>query len=208
MYHTNKKSNTNVDDQIIQTDCFIEKNKSWVWITTVLVAGILVYAIIASPAQEQVYTTTGQSSRQGGQFQNTALARCSYCPGFLDNQGRCNVNGCPIYNPRWGRLSGSRGIAVKTVLINELAMEIGASQGSKSVIIQAVYPGGNAEKADLQVGDKIVKFNGRKVKNVKQFQAIVTRAKPESQVKMKVVRNNEKIKTTAMIGEGVTLPKI
>ena len=212
MYHANKKSNTNVDDQIIQNDCFIEKNKSWLRITMVLIAGILVYAIIASPQEENIPPANSQSSTQGGQFQNTALTQCPYCPGFLDTQGRCNVRGCSIYSPNWGKLSSPEGIPVKRVLIKELALEIGASQGKASVIIQAVYPGGNAEKAGLQVGDKILRFNGRNVKNVKQFKATVIRAKPEALVKIKILRNNEKIKTTTMIGEGemegVTLPKI
>ncbi|NIP54526.1 MAG: PDZ domain-containing protein, partial [candidate division Zixibacteria bacterium] len=45
--------------------------------------------------------------------------------------------------------------------IKELALEAGASQGRGSVIIQSVYVGGNAEKAGLRVGDRIVRFNGR-----------------------------------------------
>jgi serine protease Do len=101
---------------------------------------------------------------------------------------------------------------VRRVLIKELALEVGASQGKGSVIIQSVYPGGNAEKAGLQVGDKLMRFNGRKVKNVKQFESIVARAIPESYVQIKLFRDNEKIKTTTMIGEGemegVTVPKI
>ncbi len=210
MYHTTKKSGSVVGNEITQADCFIERTRNWVWITIILVVGIVVYAIITSSEQTPAYAE--RSFPQGGQFQNTALRQCPYCPGFLDSEGRCNVRECPIYSPNWGKSVTSNDIPVRRVLIKELALEVAASQGKGSVIIQSVYPGGSAEKAGLQVGDRILRFNGRKVKNVKQFESIVTRAKPESQVKINIVRDNEKIKMTAMIGEGemagVTIPKI
>ncbi len=212
MPHAHKKSGSVVDNEITQTDCFIERTRNWFWITMILVVGIVVCAIITLSEQTPAYSTAEQSVPQGGQFQNTALRQCPYCPGFLDAQGRCNVGECPIYSTNWGRLAISNDIPVRRVLIKELALEVGASQGKGSVIIQSIYPGGNAEKAGLRVGDRILRFNGRKVKGVKQFESIVPRAKPESQVKIKIVRNNEKIKTTATIGEGemvwVTVPKI
>ena len=210
MYHAHKNSGTGIGEKITQTDCFVEKTRSWFWTIIILVLGSVVYTIVTSFAKEPVYSTTRQSFPQGGQFQTIALTQCPYCPGFLDSEGRCNVRECPIYSPNWGKPATSNDIPVRTVLIKELALEVGASQGKGSVIIQSVYPGGNAEKAGLQVGDRILRFNGRKVKGVKQFQSVVTRAKPESQVKIKIVRDNGKIKTTAMIGEGemegVTVP--
>ncbi|MHC4635520.1 MAG: PDZ domain-containing protein, partial [Planctomycetota bacterium] len=117
---------------------------------------------------------------------------------------------CPIYSPDWGKAVSDTDIPVRRALIRELALEVGASQGRGSVIIQAVYPGGNAEKAGLHVGDRIVRFNGRKVKNVKQFTSIVARAKPESDVEVEVIREGRKVKEFVMIGEGemegVTVP--
>ena len=211
MYHAHKNSGTSIGEKITPTDCFVEKTRSWFWIIIILILGSVVYTIVTSFAKEPVYSTTRQSFPQGGQFQTIALTQCPYCPGLLDSEGRCNVRECPIYSPNWGKPTTSDDIPVRRVLIKELALEVGASQGKGSVIIQSVYPGGSAEKAGLQVGDRILRFNGRKVKSVKQFQFIVTRAKPESQVKIKIVRDNEKIKTTAMIGEGemegVTVPK-
>jgi S1-C subfamily serine protease len=121
-----------------------------------------------------------------------------------------------MYSPNWPKNSTTprsisvRGIPVKHLLIKELALEVGASQGKGSVIIQSVYVGGNAEKAGLRVGDRIVRFNGRNIKNVKQFKSTVTRAKPEANVKIQVIRNKKKIKSIVIIGEGemegVTLP--
>jgi len=216
MYHTHKKSAANVGEEITPMDCFVERTRNWFWTIIIFVFGAIVYAIVTSSGQGPVYSAVEQSIPQGGQFQNIALTICPYCPGFLDSQGRCNVRECPIYNPNWGKTSitpGSisvRGIPVRRVLIKELALEAGASEGKASVVIQAVYAGGNAEKAGLRVGDRIVRFNGRNVKNVKQFKSTVTRAKPEANVKIQVIRNEKKIKSSVMIGEGemegVTIP--
>ena len=98
------------------------------------------------------------------------------------------------------------GIPVKQVLLRELAIEVGASAGRSSVIIHSVYTGGNGERAGLRVGDRILQFNGRKVKNVKRFQSIVARAKPESAIKIQTIRNGRKIKSVVMIGEGAIVP--
>ncbi len=211
MYHTNKKSAANVGEKIRPTDCFVERTRSWSWTIIVFVFGTVVYAIVTSSGQGPVHSTVEQSIPQGAQLQNTALTRCHYCPGFLDTGGRCNIRGCPIYSPNWGKTSTSpASIPVKRVLIKELALEVGASQGKGSVVIQAVYGGGNAKKAGLRTGDRIVRFNGRNIKNVKQFKSIVTRAKPEANVKIQVIRNKKKIKSSVMIGEGemagVTVP--
>ena len=91
---------------------------------------------------------------------------------------------------------------MKKVLIRELASEVAATQGKSSVIIQSVYIGGNAQKAGLKAGDKIVRFNGRNIKSVNQFQSVVALARPESTVNIKVIRDGEKVKATVFVGEG------
>ena len=65
-----------------------------------------------------------------------------------------------------------------------------------------IYIGGNGEKAGLRAGDRIGRFNDRRVKDVEQFQSLVAQAKPESNVKIQVTRDQKNIKTTVMIGEG------
>ena len=210
MYHAHKKSGTSVDEKITPMDCFVERTKNWLWTIIILVFGTIVYAIVTSAGQEPAYSAAGRSFPQGGQFQNTALTCCPYCPGFLDAKGRCNVPECPIYSPNWEKPSNRHGIPVKQLLIKELAMEVSALEGKGSVIISSIYGGGRAEAAGLQVGDRVCRFNGRKVRNVKQFKRTVTRAKPEANVKIQVIRNKKKIKSIVMIGEGeiegVTVP--
>ncbi|MHC4172423.1 MAG: PDZ domain-containing protein [Planctomycetota bacterium] len=192
-------------------DCFVEKAKNWLWITGIITVGAVVCVIVTSSAQEPVYPSTGPSFPQGGQFRNAALTRCPYCPAFLDVQGRCNVRECPIYSPNREKSSSWQGIPVKLVLIKQLALEVGASEGKTSVVIHSIYGGGNGEKAGLQAGDRICRFNGHKVKSVKQFRSIVARAKPESNVRIQVIRGGRKITSVVIIGEGemegVILPK-
>ena len=94
------------------------------------------------------------------------------------------------------------GIPARHVLIKELALEVSASQGKGSVIIQTVYAGGNAEKAGLKAGDSIVQFNGHNIKNIKQFESTVALAKPEVDVEIRVIRNNKKLKLVVFVGEG------
>ncbi len=197
----------NVNDKIISKDCFIEKFKNWVWVIIVFVFGSIVYAIVTSLEQNAVYSAAERSASQAGQFQNAALALCPYCPGYLDAQGRCNVRECPIYSPNWGmstspRVTAVGGIPVKCVLLKPLALEVGASDGKGSVVIQSVYVGGNADKAGLKVGDRIVQFNGRKAKSVKKFRSIVALASPEVNVEIRFIRNQKKMKASVMVGEG------
>jgi hypothetical protein len=222
MYHSQKKSSANPDNKTIKAtpkDCFIEKIRNLFWITIIFIfcAGIFIIITLAEQAQP-VYTNAAVSIPQGGQFQTIALSYCPYCPGILDAQGRCNSRGCPIYSPNWektltppGKITTVGNIPVKHVLIKEMAMEVAALEGKSSVIIQSVYVGGNAEKAGLKSGDRIVRFNGRNIKNVKHFNSTVLRAKPEASVNIHVIRNNEKIKSSVMIGEGemegVTIPR-
>ncbi len=216
MYRKYKKSAADVGEKTALRDCFIERIRNWFWTIVIFLFGAIVYSIVTSSGQGPVYSAVEQSIPQGGQLQNVALIRCPYCPGFLDAGGRCNSRGCPIYSPNWGKTSTSpgsvsvKGIPVQRVLIRELALEVGASQGKASVVIQSVYVGGNAEKAGLCVGDRIVRFNGRNIKNIRQFKSIVARARHEMTVNIQVIRNNKKVKSSVMIGEGemegVTLP--
>lgn len=202
MYRMHKKAEVRAGETILLKDCFANKVKDWLWIVGIIIVGATVYAIVTFSGQEPVYSSTGRSFTQGGQFQNVALIRCPYCPAFLDAQGRCNVPECPIYNPNWSKPSNWQNIPVRQVLIRELALEVSALEGKGSVIIHSIYGGGTGEKAGLHVGDRISRFNGRKVKNVKQFKSIVARAKPESDVKIQVIRNEKKIKSVVRTSEG------
>ena len=88
------------------------------------------------------------------------------------------------------------------VQINKLALEAVDLAGNGNVIIHAVYKGGGADIAGLREGDMLYRFNGQRVKNVEQFQAIVTRTLKETTVKVDVLRNGEKKQFVVLVGEG------
>ena len=210
MFRMHKKAEPGTSETVSPRDCFVEKTKSWFWGIVIIIVGCIVYAIVTSSGREPVYSSASQPLPQGGQFQNAALANCPYCPGFLDAQGRCNVSDCPIYSLNWGKISNLQDIPVRPMLIKELALEVSAMEGKGSVVIHSVYGGGRGEKAGLRAGDRICRFNGRKVKDVKQFRSVVARARPESDIKIQVIRNKKEIKSVVRIGEGqmegVTIP--
>jgi len=138
---------------------------------------------------------------QASMGQTVALIPCPRCRGGqLDIYGRCNQKGCVLY----GGGTGTQGntIPVKALLIKELAMTIGATQGKNTVIVQSVYGSGNADKAGLKVGDRVTRFNGRKITSVKQFLSTVARAAPEAAVKIEVFRLEKKQTLKVMVGEG------
>jgi len=211
MQRTHNKSKAEAEKTVLPKNCFVEKVKNWVWLIVIITVVSIVYVIVTSSARKPVYSSISTSFPQVGKLQNVTLTRCPYCPGFLDAQGRCNISECPVYSPNWGKPLERQSIPVKQVLIKQLALEVGASEGKSSVVIQSVYGGGNGEKAKLHAGDRIYRFNGRKVRSVKQFKSIVARAKPESNVRIQVIRNGEKIDSFVRIGEGemegVSLPK-
>lgn len=202
MYRASKNFGSKSGETISLASCFVERTKNWLWIIVVLVFGSIVYAIVTASAPEFPYSGAGAPYQQMGQFQNVALARCPYCSGFLDSNGRCNVPGCTIYSAGWGRSPSPTAVPVRKVLVKELAMEVSASQGKNSVVICSVYGGGNAEKAGLRVGDRIVRFNGRSIGGVRQFTSTAARARPEANVKIQVMRNGQKTSCVVMIGEG------
>lgn len=59
----------------------------------------------------------------------------------------------------------------------------------KGALIGDVVPKGPAEKAGLRSGDVVLEFNGKAVKDSRQFKLQVARVKPSESVPVKVLRN-------------------
>jgi len=209
MYHRHNKNHPDVRQETLPGDCFLENTQNQLWILAIVIVISVVYAIASFSAGDAVDFATQPAVSESIRIQSVALTRCPYCPGFLDSRGTCNIRDCPLYSANWGKAQAA-GIPVKQVLIKPLALEAAALQGKSSVIVHAVYAGGRAQRAGLQIGDSIQRFNGHKVKNLKHFKSIVARARPESDVKINIIRNGQKIKSTIRIGEGemegVTIP--
>lgn len=210
MCSMDKKNQVSASQTVFPNDCYAQKVKAWIWLLVIVVIGAMICTIVAFPSQKPVESSSNPTASPSIQVQNVASVPCPYCPGFLDNQGRCNIFQCPVYGPNWGKSSSRQRSSLGQILIKELALEVKPSDSTGGVDIHAIYIGGNGEKAGLRAGDRIFRFNGRRVKDVEQFQSLVAQAKPETNVRTQVIRNKKKIKMTVMIGEGemegVTIP--
>ncbi len=85
--------------------------------------------------------------------------------------------------------------------IRELDMEVNASALEPGVIIHTIYGGGRAERAGLRPGDTICRFNGRRVSDVRQFQALIVRADPRSSIRIQIIRNQKRMNASVWIGD-------
>ncbi len=201
MYPIHKKTGTKAG-KTTPDDCFAEKMGIWFWILGIIAVGATIYAVVTSFSQGRADAPTGGQFPQSIQGRVVAYRTCPYGPGYLDAQGRCNVGGCPIYDPSWGKSSGWENVSQGPVLVKKLALEVGTITGKKGVAIHSVYLGGGADRAGLQAGDMIYRFNGRRVRDIVHFQSLVAKAKPESKAKIEVFRDKKKKKSVVMIGEG------
>lgn len=216
MYPIYKKIRLNAEKTIEPDDCFVEKARNWFWVLGIIVVGTVVFLIIKFTERNNTNLPEVKSTRQYVQAQKVVFNSCPYCPGILDSQGRCNIPRCPIYSQNWGKIPKQKNISKRGMLIKGLAMKVDSvsdyisNKNKRGVIIHSVYGGGRAERAGLEVRDIIVRFNGRRVKSLKQFQVLVAQARPESDVKIQVIRNGNRIKSVIRIGEGemegVTIP--
>ncbi|MDI6740468.1 MAG: trypsin-like peptidase domain-containing protein, partial [Candidatus Edwardsbacteria bacterium] len=82
----------------------------------------------------------------------------------------------------------------------DLAEGLGMKEG-KGVIVAKVQEDTPADKAGLQTGDVIVKFDGKAVQSVKDFRQMVADATVGSAIRIEVLRDNKERIVTATLGE-------
>jgi len=82
----------------------------------------------------------------------------------------------------------------------DMAEGLGMKDGA-GVIVAKVQEGTPAEKAGLQTGDVIVKFDGKPVRSVKDFRQMVADAAVGSAIKVTVLRDNKEKTIAATLGE-------
>ncbi|NOX43209.1 MAG: DegQ family serine endoprotease [Gammaproteobacteria bacterium] len=90
------------------------------------------------------------------------------------------------------------------VLIQDVTRELAESFGMKTpkgALVAKVLPDSPAEKAGFQVGDVIVKFNGKDVSTSSSLPPIVGVTKVNKAVDTKVIRNGKSINIEVTIGE-------
>lgn len=83
---------------------------------------------------------------------------------------------------------------------SELAESFGLPNGMRGVVLTSVGEGSPAEKAGLEQGDVIVKFNGEKVERVNDLQQLVAESAPESKATVEVYREGKLLEKEVVVG--------
>lgn len=101
---------------------------------------------------------------------------------------------------QFGRVRRGRiGVVIQEVS-KELAESFGLS-GASGALVSAVEKGGAAEKAGVETGDIILKFDGKAVSNSSELPRIVGGTRPGSKSSMEVWRNGGTRDLTVTVGE-------
>jgi serine protease Do len=90
------------------------------------------------------------------------------------------------------------------VLIQKVTPEIAESLGmekSTGALVANISKDGPAEKAGVKVGDVIVEFDGKEVKDSGDLPIIVARTPVDKKVRMKVLREKKEVTLTVAVGE-------
>jgi len=90
------------------------------------------------------------------------------------------------------------------VLIQKVTPEIGESLGlerSSGALVANVSKDGPADKAGVKVGDVIIEFDGKEVKDSGDLPIIVARTAVDKKVRMKVLRDKKEILLNVAVGE-------
>jgi len=90
------------------------------------------------------------------------------------------------------------------VLIQKVTPEIADSLGmdrGRGALVANVSKDGPAEKAGVKVGDVIIEFDGKEIKDSGDLPIIVARTPVDRKVRMKVLRDKKELQLTVSVGE-------
>lgn len=91
------------------------------------------------------------------------------------------------------------GVSVVTVTTQQEALELGVNEFG--VFITQITPGSAAEKAGLQVGDKIVSADGQEVQASQDLSSTIREKEVGDSLELQISRNGQIIDVTAVLGE-------
>ncbi|HXV81174.1 MAG TPA: Do family serine endopeptidase, partial [Candidatus Binatia bacterium] len=90
------------------------------------------------------------------------------------------------------------------VLIQKVTPEIAESLGmdrARGALVANVSKDGPAEKAGIKVGDVIIEFDGKEIKDSSDLPIIVARTPVDRRVRIKVLRDKKDVQLTVNVGE-------
>jgi serine protease Do len=96
-------------------------------------------------------------------------------------------------------IRGWLGVTIQS-LTPELAEQFGIKEG-KGVLVGDVSEGGPAEKAGIQRGDVIIKFEGKRIEEPYQLRNMVANTSPGDKANLTIIREDKTITKTVAIGE-------
>jgi len=94
---------------------------------------------------------------------------------------------------------GWLGVAIQQVT-PELATSLGISS-ARGALVSSVVEGGPAERAGVRVGDVIVEYDGREIKESSQLPIVVARTEVGKRVQVRVLREKKELPITVTIEE-------
>jgi serine protease Do len=94
---------------------------------------------------------------------------------------------------------GWLGVAIQQVT-PELAASLGISP-ARGALVASVAEGGPAAKAGIQVGDVIVQYDGKEIKDSNQLPIMVARTQVGKSVQVRVLRDKKEIAISVPVGE-------
>ena len=94
---------------------------------------------------------------------------------------------------------GYLGVLIQKVT-PELADSLGMDRG-RGALVANVSKDGPAEKAGVKVGDVIIEFDGKEIKDSGDLPIIVARTPVDRRVRMKVLRDKKELQLTVGVGE-------
>jgi serine protease Do len=83
----------------------------------------------------------------------------------------------------------------------DMVKNLKLKEQTKGAIVTDVVSGGPAEKAGVQQGDIIVKFDGNTVESSSQLRNLVAQTDPGSTVKVMLLRNSKEMELTLEVGD-------
>ncbi|OGQ25039.1 MAG: peptidase [Deltaproteobacteria bacterium RIFCSPHIGHO2_02_FULL_60_17] len=90
------------------------------------------------------------------------------------------------------------------VLIQKVTPDIAESLGmdkSRGALVASVSKDGPAERAGVKVGDVIVEFDGKEIKDSNDLPIVVARTPVDRKVRLKVLRDKKEVMLTVAVGE-------
>jgi serine protease Do len=94
---------------------------------------------------------------------------------------------------------GWLGVVIQKVT-PDLAESLGLDQ-ARGALVANVAKDGPAERAGVKVGDVIVEFDGKEVKDSNELPILVARTAVDRKARLKVLRDKKEVNLTVMIGE-------